>query len=150
MALSKQIDMKTLRETFISVPVKVENEWSGSPFLNNWPEVVFEAEIKERSQAYHLELIIPGVQQEDLHVHASESFITVSAEKEEELRRSANSEFHETAYQSFNRRFSLPQAIDPLQVNATYKAGVLKIHIPKSFADSSEQPIADTYFPLSS
>jgi HSP20 family molecular chaperone IbpA len=142
MALSKQINMDTKQVALVDVPVKIENEWSGSPFLNNWPEVIFDAELKELGEGYQIELIIPGVREEDLHIQAGSLFVDISAEKEEELHRSANSGLSDSTYQAFNRRFTLPESVDPEHIKATYRAGVLKIYIPKPFTTRWVTPLS--------
>ena len=128
----KQINLKTENNFAVEVPVKVENEWTGSPFLNNWPDVVFEAELQEEEDAYRIELVIPGVRQGDMHVKAGFMYVDISAEKEEETNKSAQQHgIEDTIYQSFNRRFMLPQIVDPALVMAHYKGGTLTIFIPK-------------------
>src|SRR5918911_699293 len=42
--------------------------------------------------------------------------------------------YRERAYGSFTRRFLLGAAVDADKISATYKAGVLEVHIPKTAA----------------
>lgn len=90
------------------------------------------ADVVERPGEVVITAELPGVKDEDVHVHVGENAITISGERrlEEEV-----SEDHfrriERSYGSFERRFPLPAGVDEDSVTAQVAYGVLRIVIPK-------------------
>lgn len=79
-----------------------------------------------------LKIEVPGIDEKDIDVRIENNTLTVHGErkfdkeeKEENFRRV------ERQYGSFTRSFTLPNTIDPEQVQATYEKGVLKIKLAK-------------------
>jgi HSP20 family protein len=75
---------------------------------------------------------VPGVDKKDISVDVKDRVLTLKGErssdnevKEEKFYR------RERMYGKFERSFTLPAAVDPDQINATYSDGVLKIEVPK-------------------
>lgn len=88
-------------------------------------------DIEETDAAYLLRGDVPGVAQKDIEVRFEEGVLTVRGERnapETDLpfRRS------ERLHGRFERRFRLPDDIDPQGVKASYADGVLEITLPKS------------------
>jgi HSP20 family protein len=78
---------------------------------------------------------LPGFTKEDLHVEINENTLTLKGErrsdatvKEEQYHR------RERTYGAFQRSFLLPAVVDQGKVQATYKDGVLELHLPKAEA----------------
>jgi HSP20 family protein len=95
---------------------------SGSPAAN----------IYETSDAYHIDLNVPGRNREDFKVNVEKDLLTVSYEKKGETK-SENSKSirREFTFNSFKRTFSLDQTIDVSKIQAKYDNGILKIELPK-------------------
>jgi HSP20 family protein len=75
---------------------------------------------------------LPGVPQDKLSVEIEDGTLTVSAEREQ------STEVSQERYHRFERRFGtftrtvgLPQGITEDAIKASYKDGVLEIHVPK-------------------
>jgi len=75
---------------------------------------------------------LPGVKDEDVHVHVGGGAVTISGERrlEEEV---SDEHFRriERSYGGFERRFPLPAGVDENAVTAQVAYGVLRIVIPK-------------------
>lgn len=103
--------------------IPASKEWSA-----NTPPV----NIVETSDAYHLELSVPGRNKEDFSVIVEKNLLTISYEKKEETKsedvKSVRKEF---SYQSFKRSFSLDDKIDAEKIQAKYENGLLKFLLPK-------------------
>jgi len=85
---------------------------------------------------------IPGIDPQNLEVHATVNSLTIKGERkseESEERRSYHR--HERDYGSFSRSVTLPVDIDPDKVQASYKLGVLEVLLPKS-ADTKPRKVA--------
>jgi HSP20 family protein len=95
--------------------------------------VAIPVDIWETKDAYHLRADIPGVSPENLEINATADSITISGEVK------AGSETvgdnwlrQERRVGTFERAFTLPVAIDPSKVEATFENGVLQLVLPKA------------------
>ena len=66
-------------------------------------------------------------------LHLARRLLTVSGERKLE-KEEKGKKFHriERAFGAFARSFTLPDGTDAAKVNAEFKDGVLKVHLPKS------------------
>ena len=89
-------------------------------------------EVKETKDAFLFKADLPGVEEKDLDVTVTEDRITVSGKRESEQRNEGERYFtYERQYGSFSRAFTLPEGVDPNNVNAELKDGVLHLRLPK-------------------
>jgi HSP20 family protein len=95
-----------------------------------WAPVV---DITEDEQEYLIKADLPEVQREEVKVTVENGVLVLSGERRLE-KEDKNRRYHrvERSYGSFARSFSLPDDADSGKVNAEFKEGVLKLHIPKS------------------
>ena len=92
--------------------------------------------ITELADSYKVEVAIPGVRREDFLLHAKENVLFVRVlHKEYVVEGSERFQLHEFNYQCFDRPIVLPDNADAEFISAEYKAGILRLHLPKS-----EQP----------
>jgi HSP20 family protein len=90
-------------------------------------------DIVEEDKEYLVKAELPEVRKEDLNVTVEKGMLTISGErkfeKEEQKRK-----YHrmERSYGSFIRSFGLPEDADGSKVEAEFKEGILRVHIPKS------------------
>ena len=75
---------------------------------------------------------LPGVQPEDVDIRITGGVLTIHGEKREEKEeKKKNVHFTERSFGSFQRSVQLPSTIDPDQVEATFKNGVLTVAVAK-------------------
>jgi HSP20 family protein len=67
---------------------------------------------------------MPGFDEKDLDVQLHDDVLTIKAEKEQKGD-------GQEEYRSFYRTVTLPQGIDAEKVQASYRNGVLELHIPR-------------------
>lgn len=87
--------------------------------------------IYEVDDAYVIELDAPGVDQDSIEIRVEKNILTFTAERKiqaEENYRRMYGEFSSLHYQ---RRYDIGEAIDTERIEATYKNGVVSIHLPK-------------------
>jgi HSP20 family protein len=88
-------------------------------------------DIKEETDKFVIRADVPGVDAKDLDITMEKGLLTIRGRREtrgdqlDAYRRS------ERVSGSFERRFSLPRAVDTEAVSADYRSGVLTITIPK-------------------
>lgn len=76
---------------------------------------------------------IPGLEQKDIHVSVDNGMLTIRGARQEE-REAKDEDYYccERWAGSFSRTMALPPSIDPDKIKATFKNGVLEVHVPKS------------------
>jgi HSP20 family protein len=82
--------------------------------------------------AFHLEMVAPGLKKSDFKIAMDKNLLTVSYEKsteaEEQKGKSIRKEFH---FNSFSRTFTLSEQLNKEAIKAKYEDGILNIQIPK-------------------
>jgi HSP20 family protein len=136
-----KVNNSTLQRPFSSLLDEVFNElpvwgksWSADAF--SFPPT----NIHETSDAYHLELNVPGRSKEDIAVNVEKGVLTVSFEKKEEKKaedyKTVRREF---SLSQFKRSFTLDDKVDTGNIQAKYENGLLKLLLPKK-AEAKENP----------
>ena len=89
--------------------------------------------ISETDKNFLLEMAAPGMEKKDFHVKVDEGMLSISAEKEEKKEVDEKDyKRREYNFESFDRRFSLPENVDTKNIKAKYEDGVLKITLEKT------------------
>jgi HSP20 family protein len=87
----------------------------------------------ETKDAYQLRADLPGVKADDLEINATSDSISISGEVKDQAEVSEDGWLRqERRVGKFQRAFSLPVAIDPSKVEATFENGVLSLVLPKA------------------
>ncbi|MDR3710644.1 MAG: Hsp20/alpha crystallin family protein [Capsulimonadaceae bacterium] len=90
-------------------------------------------DVAEDANEIVLKSELPGVKQEDLDIEVSNDTLTIRGEKKFEDEEKKGSYIRiERAYGTFQRSFNLGVPIDQNQITASFKDGVLTVHLPKS------------------
>lgn len=94
-----------------------------------WPPV----DILESHDAYLIRAELPGMKKEEVHLEVNDGTLTVSGERKAESL-SDGVEYHRTERVNgkFSRSFYLPQTVKQDGIKATYRDGILEIHVPKA------------------
>ncbi len=74
---------------------------------------------------------VPGMDEKDLKINFEDGVLTVSGERTFERKDERNYHRIERSYGTFTRTFTLPRTVDPNQITANYRNGILEIEIPK-------------------
>ena len=86
---------------------------------------VWDFNITENDKEIVVRAEMPGFEENELDVQINQDVLTIKAEKEKK----GNGE---EEYRSFFRSVTLPSRIDATKVQATYRNGVLEVHVPRS------------------
>lgn len=96
-------------------------------------------DIRETDGAYDLVFDVPGVPKDAIHVELIDNRLQVSGERQTD---------GGADKRSFQRTLSLPSGVDREHIEARYKDGVLKIHVPKTkISERREIKIGDVIRP---
>jgi HSP20 family protein len=94
-----------------------------------WKPVV---DIYDKAGSIIIHAELPGVTKDDVSVEIKDNILTLKGERVEIKEVSEDKYFRkERSFGSFYRAFTLPSAINPDNIKATFKDGVLEIEIPK-------------------
>ena len=98
--------------------------------LGSWTPAV---DIHETDHGFVIKAELPGVSKDDVSVDVHQKTLTLRGQRKHEAEVKQD-KYHrvERAYGTFQRSFVLPTAVDQEKVQATFKDGVLELHLPKS------------------
>lgn len=90
-------------------------------------------DIVEDEKEYLIKAELPEMKKEDVKITVQDDVLSISGERKYE-KEEKDKKYHrvERSYGSFLRSFTLPEDADGTRVNAEYKDGILKVHLPKS------------------
>jgi HSP20 family protein len=90
------------------------------------------ADMYETEKELVVELDVAGFEEKELALEVSDHTLTVKGERMKEKEEKEKSFYlHERLEKHFERKFTLPPEVDLEHVEATFKTGVLEVHIPK-------------------
>lgn len=125
--MTMQDKMNRLFNEFFARPGSYEEE---GIVRGTWSPAV---DIYETDNDIVLKAELPGMSQEDIQLEIRENVLTLKGERKQE-RQVEESNYHrvERSYGTFQRMFTLPNAIQQDRVKARYKDGILEVTMPKA------------------
>lgn len=110
-------------------------------FLSGWPRQEAEAlgvspaiDMVDRKDELVLQADLPGLTEKDVEVTVQDGTLTLQGQRKEEKEAKEGEEYYccERWTGSFSRALTLPPGINTEKVSASFKNGVLEIHLPKA------------------
>ena len=90
-------------------------------------------DVEETAEGYLFRADLPGMTEKDVKVSLTGDTLTLRGERKRETdKTSGNVHRTERAFGTFERTFTLPAPVRGDQVKASYRNGVLEIHVPKA------------------
>ncbi len=90
------------------------------------------ANIIEEDDQFRVHVAAPGFKKEDFNILLDKNQLKVSVKKEESIEElKENFRRREFNYESFERKFTLPETVDYSKIEASYNDGILNINIAK-------------------
>lgn len=102
-------------------------------FMPSRVDNTMKCDIYEKDNDYHIEMDLPGFKKEEISIEAKDGYLTVKAEKSNEVDESDDERNYvrrERTYGSYERSFSLGD-LDQENIDASFENGILKITVPK-------------------
>ena len=98
-------------------------------------------DIYEKDNKYHIEMDVPGFKKEDLKINLENNYLTIKAEKKNDVKDDSKKYIRrERSYSKFERSIYLGDA-DEKNIDAEYKDGILTIVVPKQDEKKSKKYI---------
>ena len=112
------------------------------PSLWPWKSAFPKVDISETEKDIKVVANVPGVDPDKIEIEVNDDFLTISGsvEKQEEEKDEKFYRF-ERGYGEFKRQFNLPSKINPDQVQARVKNGVLTIILPKLIEKETKKKV---------
>lgn len=139
MTLKRYDPFKELRE--ITRNVNSLHDWYNTRELPelNVSSFVPDVNTREGEYAYHIDVDLPGISKEDIHVHVDNNILTISGERKTKEETKMDDYYKiESSFGKFDRTFTLPDDVDAENIHAESSDGVLEITVPK-LAKKTEQ-----------
>ena len=90
-------------------------------------------DILESKEAYLIRAELPGMKKEDFNLELKDSTLTLSGERKfEETANGVDYHRVERGAGKFSRSFYLPQTVKHDGIKASYRDGILEVHVPKA------------------
>ena len=102
---------------------------------------VMKTDIKETDDNYELIVDLPGFKKEDVKLDLDNGYLTISAQRNEELDDKDNEGRYirqERATGSCARSFYVGKELEPKDISAKFENGILTLHLPKAEAKKLE------------
>jgi HSP20 family protein len=108
------------------------------------PALIPAADVYETEKEWVVELEVPGYEEKELTLEASDHSLTIKGAREEvKAENEKTFRLHERLEREFERTFALPSEVDTEHVTATFVKGVLEVHAPKlSIGEPRKIPIS--------
>lgn len=113
----------------------------GSPLVSRLAEGLLKptVDISATDKEYTITMEVPGVDEKDVKLELINDALIISGEKKQEKEeKDKNFYCMERSYGTFQRTLSLPKDAVQEKIQASFKRGILKIHIPR-------KPIVDSH-----
>jgi HSP20 family protein len=104
--------------------------WPISPWEEGGRTMNWGLDIEETDQEVIIRAEAPGFEAKDFDVHLSGDVLTIQAEHKEAKGKEGEAET-ERRYVRLRRTVTLPSGTDAEKVEATYRNGVLEMHLPR-------------------
>lgn len=96
--------------------------------------------VLEDDDNFYIESEVPGMELDQYELFVNdENQLTLQAEHKSERDTSGNGGGHFTSYGKFYRAMSVPAGIEADKIEASYKNGILEVHLPKGEAAKSKR-----------
>jgi HSP20 family protein len=104
------------------------SSWTGE--TRGWSPAV---DMVDRNDEIVLRADIPGLEQKDIQVTVENGVLTIRGQRQSEHEAKEEDYYCcERWSGTFSRGMMLPPGVDPDKIKATFKNGVLEVHVPKS------------------
>ena len=127
------------------------SSWIDNMFSNELPTLMMsnfntgmtlpKVNLRETPDAYFVDMAVPGMKKEDFQIDLDNHILSISSETSYDQENNQDDyKRREFGYSAFKRTFTLPESIEENEIKATYKDGVLKVHLPKKEEAKQKPP----------
>ncbi len=113
----------------------IMDEFFNDAITNRSTSFIPSMDVSETDKEVKVEMTLPGLQKNDIHLELENSHLTVSGERKME-REKDDRHYHltETVFGTFRRSIQLPDHVDQESIKAEFNDGILHITMKKEDA----------------
>lgn len=116
-------------DRFFNDPFSNLGRFADNGEMSMWNPAV---DLYEKDDHYMIKAELPGIDKKDIKIDLKDGLLTLSGERNHDNEvKKENFYRRERSYGKFQRVFTLPAGVDPQNIKAEYKDGVLQIEVPK-------------------
>jgi HSP20 family protein len=124
MAARREHPLERLQRDFDNLFSRLMGGWFAPSEQESGALRLWDFDVTENDKEVVVRAELPGFEENELDVQLNQDVLTIKAEKEQK----GNGR---EEYRSFYRSVTLPSGIDADKAQATYRNGVLELHIPR-------------------
>ncbi|MGD8427892.1 MAG: Hsp20/alpha crystallin family protein [Balneolaceae bacterium] len=100
------------------------------PTLNRWLPTM---DMVETDEDYTIKVDLPGMNKNDININVHDNVLSIEGERKKEAQKESEGYLRsERSFGTFKRSFTIPVAIEADKIKASFKEGVLAVHVPKA------------------
>lgn len=124
--------MNLIRKQASIFPSIIEDYFNQDWNLRSVSASIPSVNIKELETQFEIDLAVPGKKKNDFEIEVEDGLLSISSTTEEAtINEQAKFTRREFSYASFKRTFTIPDSVDPTNIEAQYSEGVLQLRLPK-------------------
>ncbi len=101
-------------------------------------------DIQETDDTYLMEIELPGYDKDNIEVELKDNLLTITAKKDEEFEEEKQNYIHrERKRGTLQRCFTIDQNVDPENIEAEFKNGILNLKLPKKQKGTGDKKSID-------
>ena len=112
-----------------------------NPLYGRHAKNIMKTDVRENKDSYDVFVDLPGFKKEDVKLDLDNGYLTISAQRNEELDDKDNEGRYirqERATGSCARSFYVGKELEPKDISAKFENGILTLHLPKAEAKKLE------------
>ena len=112
-----------------------------NPLYGKHSKNLMKTDVRENKDSYDVFVDLPGFKKEDVKLDLDNGYLTISAQRNEELDDKDNEGRYirqERATGSCARSFYVGKELEPKDISAKFENGILTLHLPKAEAKKLE------------
>ena len=121
--------MELFRREFASLFGRAFPMW---PFEAMWEWEPPGLELEEMEKEVVVRAEVPGFEPKELELTLRDNVLTIRAEHKEPMEGKPEGEVVERRHARLERTVTLPAGVEPEKIEATYRNGILEVHVPRS------------------
>ncbi len=115
------------------LPTRIWRRWPKWGKLRELEEISPAVDMYDKKDEIVVKAEVPGIEKENINISVTDSTLTIKGEtKKEEEVKEEDYYYSERSYGSFRRMLTLPVKVQGDKIKASFKNGVLEIHLPKA------------------
>jgi len=97
-------------------------------------------DVFQNKESVFVKTELPGMKKEDIDITFQDGMLTISGERKQESEAREGETYRSERYMGkFHRSVAMPTKVEPDQIKATYKDGILTVELPKAAEAKAKQ-----------